>query len=483
MPTKLAGTKYTLGDDFRVDRSVVSTANPVSVRAFGAKGDGVTDDTEAIQAAIDYGATTRKPVLLSGAFGISSTLKLYANTVLIGVEGGRNFGSTLYWLSNAADNGVMLDINGDLLDFGVTPDSNPYAHQVLLKDIVISHAAGSPDLAVGIRVRKAYNIRITGVRLHSLRATDAIKIEDEVNDCLIEKTIIYGGTRSSGNVTGVNVNANAASTVTLSGTDIETCFHGVAVHSGRVTIAAGCYFERSIVQIYVNLPTALGEHFLNIKDTYVSVGSSSETGILLNRGSNIRVEDVNFAIAGTAASQNAISVTHNVNNCLWQNTAFRGIHPKYISGAGATLVITDRPGLEAGLVNVIKLYNSKTLNDSVAVALFSIVDCSEMVACKLRVWANKSGYGRAFREFAFTVTRNTALTQSPVVAIFDATDNTPSANWTVELTATLSGGAGSPVLVQVSADSGGALGNGTTTKVLAELEIMSDDAYPYVTVA
>jgi hypothetical protein len=51
MPTKLAGTKYTLGDDFRVDRSVVSMASPVSVRTFGAKGDGVTDDTEAFTAA------------------------------------------------------------------------------------------------------------------------------------------------------------------------------------------------------------------------------------------------------------------------------------------------------------------------------------------------------------------------------------------------------------------------------------------------
>lgn len=53
MPTKLAGTKFTLGDDFRVDRSVVSVAAPVSLRAAGVgRSKSGAENRAAIEAAV-----------------------------------------------------------------------------------------------------------------------------------------------------------------------------------------------------------------------------------------------------------------------------------------------------------------------------------------------------------------------------------------------------------------------------------------------
>ena len=60
----------------------------VSVKDFGAKGDGVTDDTAAIQAAIDSG----KPVFVpAGTYYLATSLKVENGNVIYG-ENGRGAG-------------------------------------------------------------------------------------------------------------------------------------------------------------------------------------------------------------------------------------------------------------------------------------------------------------------------------------------------------------------------------------------------------
>jgi hypothetical protein len=87
---------YTQGGAGSVATTVQSKfRESVSVKDFGAVGDGVTDDTLAIQAAIDHVNTlTQKPAIVidGGRYLITSTLQLYPNISITGV--GRDTGYT-----------------------------------------------------------------------------------------------------------------------------------------------------------------------------------------------------------------------------------------------------------------------------------------------------------------------------------------------------------------------------------------------------
>jgi len=67
-------------------------SQPINVKAYGAKGDGVTDDTAAIQAAADTGKNLFFP---AGAYKISSAILLKAGQIVMGV-GTAKYASTYY---------------------------------------------------------------------------------------------------------------------------------------------------------------------------------------------------------------------------------------------------------------------------------------------------------------------------------------------------------------------------------------------------
>jgi hypothetical protein len=65
---------------------------PLNVLDFGAKGDGTTDDTAAIQAAIDFAATQNGNVILipNGTYKITSTLLITTSNIMLQGQGGDN---------------------------------------------------------------------------------------------------------------------------------------------------------------------------------------------------------------------------------------------------------------------------------------------------------------------------------------------------------------------------------------------------------
>lgn len=107
----------------------------VNVKDFGAMGDGTTDDTAAIQAAIDSLDGPGTVFLPAGIYKISSTIILgdgapnvnstYHNVKLLG-EGctymstsmpGNDLGTELQWFGAAGDS--MLEVHGPIIDAGI----------------------------------------------------------------------------------------------------------------------------------------------------------------------------------------------------------------------------------------------------------------------------------------------------------------------------------------------------------------------------
>jgi hypothetical protein len=98
--TKLAGTKFTLGQDFRItDRLTIelsqSATGSVSVLDYGAKGDGVTDDTAAIQAAINSASANYEIVFPASSGKYVFTNVNLSNKINLRISGSGVLGGSL----------------------------------------------------------------------------------------------------------------------------------------------------------------------------------------------------------------------------------------------------------------------------------------------------------------------------------------------------------------------------------------------------
>lgn len=260
----------------------------VSVIEFGAKGDGVTNDTAAIQAAINAAsAASLRTYLPTGVYLISANLTLPTNAVLFGDGPGselQQIGTTVFsaivnanpTLGNANLTIRDLRINGNRSvrlaglpaeagDDGSNgirfsaPDAAP-ANGVLVQDVTIENTGH-----VGLMIFNATDVRITRVIVRNTRRdgidvwfnSSRVVISDCIvydcgDDCIsicgenpghtngtkVTYVSIIGGTYShrADSVFGRGIYLSGADDVTVSGAVISNTFsHGIQVDKSYVT--------------------------------------------------------------------------------------------------------------------------------------------------------------------------------------------------------------------------------------------------------
>lgn len=157
-----------------VPRTFLSKARDVvSVKDFGAKGDGVTNDTAAIQAAIDYvggagglGSTTGRHGRLFFPAGVYKTTKQLAvpGSTWITIEGESAHGTYIY---QQAGSGAALQVQGSFyMNQGAVRKSSENDAGVVIRDISIGSMVGH-----SLSFLNAYNSNVSNVALFSAGTT------------------------------------------------------------------------------------------------------------------------------------------------------------------------------------------------------------------------------------------------------------------------------------------------------------------------
>ena len=195
------------------------------VRAFGAKGDGKTDDTAAVQGAIDWTARTTQGIVFfpPGTYKITDRLKLDRNVDLMGV--GVGFGSQLLPIKTDAVTILGSDWPGG---FG-------FRNHITGLTIMMDHAADR----TGIIIDHAYTIKIENVFVFHAGSGGGVSIADAGHVTLADVSVYGDGTGSGPGITVKNSNVN------LYNPDIEACMHGLVVSGDQGVHVFGGHFERN----------------------------------------------------------------------------------------------------------------------------------------------------------------------------------------------------------------------------------------------
>ena len=358
-------TSFTSADLAFLQRSV----DTFDVAAWGARGDGVTDDTAAIQAAINAAAAAGGGTvkLSPGTYIVSAPLSVEANSIhiagagpgatvlsptsltadvitagltgtrtdlsvrglTIGGAAPRTAGAAVHWgtvfRGHVEDCDLIAPFNGVYLSgpssiiylrgiyiVNVTPATgvgvymNGFANDVYLSDVLMDNPPASQPFA-GIRLSSASGIWLTDCDI--LHAGHGLRVDPPASQT-VQWLFALNCAFDSCAIAGVYINASTA-TSTITGLQFTACWTSSNGMTGTTAAVSGIH---GLVVLGAAGSTINGLSFVGHR-AFVNTGD----GMLINAGNDILVEAAqasgNSAPPTAAAAYQGIAIGGTVNGC------------------------------------------------------------------------------------------------------------------------------------------------------------------------
>lgn len=312
-----------------VNVSDATSADYYNVKEFGAKGDGFTDDTAAIQAAINALPATGGAVFFpAGEYEIHATINVNKHGVsLIGVGAGQREGAT----QDAAPSRLEADasfVGTELIKVDyVAGDRTLYG--VTIKDLTL--AGSSVGAGINGILFKATRSMIENIQIHQCSG----------NGVVVQG---YSGWKAQDNkFIGCSFVDNAAAGV-LYDTDSQYCMTDSCLLSGNQDGVRMTTGEHQFANCRINLSTRYGIHLDNhgsrSRFTGCLIANSGQHGVFANSAtaglSDIAFNGCGFKNAGTSADNtfDLIYFTGPSGNAI-SRIAFTGCNFFYHSAESA----------------------------------------------------------------------------------------------------------------------------------------------------
>lgn len=296
---------------------------PLNVKDFGAVGDGTTDDTAAIQAAINAVTSTQRTVYIpGGTYKVTSTLTIPIEMTIYG--------------TNRAGTNINYDGSGAAIT--TTADGTPNLSRICLSGFGI-YNVGSGTIGINfdnVQDSLVSNVTIADFSLHGIYCANGynnvfeqiqstngygIYLGLEANANFIQQSTFLNNVNS-----GIFVGGGRANNII--GCDFEGNQYGVQVSGApsgigtKSLLIQGCYFEANTVyEIIVEKHTALAgmPQQIDICDNYFcGIVGACPVAIEIVDANNINISENDFDNQGTAYQNSvAVSGTGTVTHINW----------------------------------------------------------------------------------------------------------------------------------------------------------------------